>query len=569
MLQSLHIKNVALIDEVELTVGEGLNILTGETGAGKSMVIDSLGLILGGKTGKDSIRTGQDHAAVTAVFSVSETIKPNLERIGIEIAEDNTLVITRQISANGKGVCRVNGAVVNVTMLRQIGDILVDIHGQHEHQSLLSQAKHITLLDKFAETSAAKVKDKLAVAIKKFRDISRKITDIGDSSTAEARLDMLLFQETEIESANLQEGDDLRLEKLRDTFVNSAKIRELANTALSLIYQNETNDTAYEQLTKAHACLNELIKLDSETNKFAEVVGSAATILQEVCRDIYAYSEGLGGSDSTSDDEPTNIDKIEHKLDQIHMLKKKYGGSVSAILARLDSVKAEIQELRGAEECIEQLAQEKRVLTREISELCAELSAIRKEYAVTIKNGVNAALADLGMQDAIFDIEVTRSAAFGTNGFDNVEFMISTNKGEPLKPLAKIASGGEMSRVMLALKTVLANTDDIETFVFDEIDAGISGRTAQMVSEKLSHLARHRQILCITHLPQIAALADTHFLIEKHSDGETTRTTVSSLDDEACVYELARLTGGAKITDATLAAAREMKRLGQELIGKE
>ena len=568
MLQSLHIKNVALIDEVELTVGEGLNILTGETGAGKSMVIDSLGLILGGKAGKDNIRTGQDHAAVTAVFSVSEAIKPNLERIGVEIAEDNTLVITRQISANGKGICRVNGAVVNVAMLRQIGDILVDIHGQHEHQSLLSQAKHITLLDKFAETSAADVKDKLAAAIKKFREISRKIASVGDSSTAASRLDMLLFQETEIESANLQEGDDLRLEKLRDTLVNSAKIRELANTSLHLLYQNEESDTAYEQLTKAQTCLSELAKLDSDTTKFAEAIGSVATILQEACRDIYAYSEGLNSGDSTSD-EPSNIDKIEHKLDQIHMLKKKYGGSVSAVLERLDGVKAEISELRGAEERLEELAQEKRVLAREISELCAELSAIRKEYAITIKNGVNAALADLGMQDAIFDIEVTRSAAFGTNGFDNVEFMISTNKGEPLKPLAKIASGGEMSRVMLALKTVLADTDDIETFVFDEIDAGISGRTAQMVSEKLSHLARRRQILCITHLPQIAALADTHFLIEKHSDGETTRTTVSSLDDEACVYELARLTGGAKITDATLTAAREMKRLGQELINKE
>jgi len=568
MLQSLHIKNVALIDEVELTVGEGLNILTGETGAGKSMVIDSLGLILGGKAGKDNIRTGQDHAAVTAVFSVSEAIKPNLERIGVEIAEDNTLVITRQISANGKGICRVNGAVVNVAMLRQIGDILVDIHGQHEHQSLLSQAKHITLLDKFAETSAADVKDKLAAAIKKFREISRKIASVGDSSTAASRLDMLLFQETEIESANLQEGDDLRLEKLRDTLANSAKIRELANTSLHLLYQNEESDTAYEQLTKAQTCLSELAKLDSDTAKFAEAIGSVATILQEACRDIYAYSESLNSGDNTSD-EPSNIDKIEHKLDQIHMLKKKYGGSISAVLERLDSVKTEISELRGAEERLEELAQEKRVLAREISELCAELSAIRKEYAVTIKNGVNSALADLGMQDAIFDIEVTRSAAFGTNGFDNVEFMISTNKGEPLKPLAKIASGGEMSRVMLALKTVLADTDDIETFVFDEIDAGISGRTAQMVSEKLSHLARRRQILCITHLPQIAALADTHFLIEKHSDSNTTRTTVSSLDDEACVYELARLTGGAKITDATLTAAREMKRLGQELISEK
>ena len=567
MLQSLHIKNVALIDEAELIAGKGLNILSGETGAGKSMIIDSLGLILGGKAGKDVIRTGQDSASVTAVFTVEGGLKPLLLSLGVHIGEDDAILINRQISASGKGVCRINGALTTVAMLRQVGAVLVDIHGQHEHQSLLSQPKHVALLDKFADTAAAPVKNKLAVAVKKYRDVSRKISSMSGGETS-ARLEMLLYQEAEIEEANLKEGEDQRLEKLRDVLVNSVRIKELVGAALQLLYQDESADTAFERLTKAAAHLRELAKLDGETSSFADTIDTAATTLREVCRDIYAYAEnlaeggeGLAGTESDS----AKIDKIEYRLDQVHALKKKYGGSVGAVLEHLEYVKSEIEELRGAGERLEILNQEKRALSREVSELCSALSAIRKEYAATVTAGVSAALADLGMADAKFGVEITRSQAFGANGFDHVEFMISTNKGEPLKPLAKIASGGEMSRVMLALKSVLADTDEIETFIFDEIDAGISGRTAQMVAEKLSSLARGRQILCITHLPQIAALADTHFLIEKHSGEAATRTTVSPLDDEDCVHELARLLGGAKITDATLAAAREMKRLAREI----
>ncbi|MCL2852061.1 MAG: DNA repair protein RecN [Defluviitaleaceae bacterium] len=569
MLQSLHIKNVALIDEAELIVGEGLNILSGETGAGKSMIIDSLGLILGGKAGKDVIRTGQDNASVTAVFSVDDGLKPVLSELGVDVAEDDALIITRQISSTGKGTCRINGVLATVAMLRQVGAVLVDIHGQHEHQSLLSQLRHISLLDKFADSAASSVKDKLADAIRKYRDVSRKIAAIGDGGSAKARLEMLLYQQAEIEEVNPQGGDDRRLEKLRDVLVNSVKIKELTGAALNLLYQDESGDTAFERMTKAAAQLHELAKLDGETAKFADAVDVMVTTLRETCRDIYAYSDNLadgGGDLPGTESESSKIDKIERKLEQLHMLKKKYGGSVGAVLQHLEHVKTEIEELRSSDERLEQLGQEKRALSREVSDLCAALSAIRKEYAATITAGVSAALADLGMPDAMFDVEITRSQAFGTNGFDRVEFMISANKGEPLKPLAKIASGGEMSRVMLALKSVLADTDEIETFIFDEIDAGISGRTAQMVAEKLSRLARGRQILCITHLPQIAALADAHFLIEKHSDSESTRTTVVPLDDEACVYELARLTGGAKITDATLTAAREMKRLAREVM---
>ena len=568
MLQSLQIKNVALIDEAELNVGEGLNILSGETGAGKSMIIDSLGLILGGKADRDIIRTGQDSASVTAVFEVRDSQRPLVTGLGVDIAEDNTLIITRQLSASGKGICRINGSLATVAMLRQLGAGLVDIHGQHEHQSLSSQTKHIALLDKFAEAAAAPVKERLADAIKRYREVSRKITDIGDGKSTAARLEMLSYQAAEIEATALKDGEEQRLESRRDVLANAAKIRELVDSALRLLHESESGDTASERLTKAGTLLHELAKMDRETARFAEAVDGAATVLNEACRDIYAYAEAVSGDGETADgSESAKIDKIEQRLEQIHKLKKKYGGTVAAVLEHLESVRLEITELRGAGQTFERLSGEKRALAREVSELCEELSGIRKLHADTITTGVRAALADLGMPDAVFEVEITRASAFGTNGFDRVEFMISANKGEPPKPLAKIASGGEMSRVMLALKSVLADTDEIGTFIFDEIDAGISGRTAQMVAEKLSRLARGRQIICITHLPQIAALADAHFLIEKHTDQETTHTSLSLLSDEACVYELARLTGGAKITDATIAAAREMKAQGMEIKG--
>ncbi|MCL2616860.1 MAG: hypothetical protein FWD96_04360 [Defluviitaleaceae bacterium] len=356
-----------------------------------------------------------------------------------------------------------------------------------------------------------------------------------------------------------------RLEKLRDVLANSVRIKELTDAALLLLYSDDGGDTAFERVTKAHTQLAELAKLDGEAAKFAEAVGGVATALQEACRDILAYAEAAQQGNGEREDASARIDKIERRLDQLHTLKKKYGGTISAVLARLSSVKANIEELRGAGERLERLSAQKRELSKDVSLLCGELSAIRKRHAAAIQTGVNEALADLGMASAAFEIEITRSSAFGANGFDRVEFMISANKGEPPRPLAKIASGGEMSRVMLALKSVLADTDNIETFIFDEIDTGISGRTAQMVGEKLARLSRGRQILCITHLPQIAALADTHFLIEKHTTNNTTRTTVAPLDNETCTQELARLTGGAKITDATLAAAREMKRLAYEI----
>ncbi|MCL2618623.1 MAG: DNA repair protein RecN [Defluviitaleaceae bacterium] len=567
MLQSLHIKNIALIEEAELRVGEGLNILSGETGAGKSMIIDSLGLILGGKADKDIVRAGQDTAMVTAVFDIGQARRGLLTELGADIGDDDMLIITRQVSAAGKGSCRINGTAATATMLKQIGAVLVDIHGQHEHQSLSSQPKHMALLDKFAETAAAPVKDKLAEAVRSYREVSRKIAAMGEGHAAAKRLEMLTYQEAEIEGANLAEWEEQRLENRRDALVNSVKIRELAVSVLELLHQSETSGTALDHVTKAEAQMQELAKLDAATAGMLEALSGVAAALGEACRDIHAYAETLTDrEDGAARGAGTaEIDRIEARLDQLHGIKKKYGGSVAAALEHLERVKTEIQELRGASARLDQLNAEKRGLTKLVSEACGELSEVRKRYAEVITAGVGAALADLGMPDAVFEVEITRGSAFGANGFDRVEFMLSANKGEPPKPLAKIASGGEMSRVMLALKSVLADTDDIGTFIFDEIDSGISGRTAQMVAEKLSGLARGRQIICITHLPQIAALADTHFLIEKYSEADRTRTSVTALGEEDCVHELARLTGGAKITEATMAAAREMKRQGREL----
>ena len=558
MLESLHIRNIALIDEVELQFGEGLNILTGETGAGKSMIIDSLGLILGMKAGRDVVRMGQEQAVVTAVFCVKDSMLPMLEEMGIE-PEEGRIIISRSISATGKSGARINGVAAPATTLRELGQSLVDIHGQHEHQSLLSQAKHILLLDKFADSSLIVPQMKLASAIKQYRDVSKEATALTQGESLEVHIDMLSYQRDELEAAGLYADMEEELSNSRSILQNALKIRELAQNSLDMLNAEGDKPSALEQVSRSSVMLTELGRLDKKAARLAENIDVVQINLAELCTELREYL------DDVSSEAIGDIDEVERKLDGLHTIKRKYGGSVEAAMERLDNVRGELDRWASAEVLLERLSKEKKRLLKDIAGLCAEMSGIRQKKAGIIAEGVNVALADMGMNNAAFEVRMDRRTDFGANGFDSVEFMISANKGEPLRPLAKIASGGEMSRVMLALKSVLADTDYIDTFIFDEIDTGVSGRTAQKVGEKMARLAMGRQILCITHLPQIAALADSHFLIEKNSDQESTRTRVHKLNDEECVEEIARLTGGAKITTATLEAAQEMKRMAQDV----
>ncbi|MCL2203059.1 MAG: DNA repair protein RecN [Defluviitaleaceae bacterium] len=562
MITSLTIQNVALIDQVRAAFAPGLNVLTGETGAGKSIVVDSINFLLGERPARDFIRAGAGFASVEGLVEIEDPrILAALSALGIDAA-DGQLMLERVIQGGGKSTCRVNGRTVAVGMLKEISSHLVDVHGQHEHQSLLDATKQMHLLDSFCGGELAGGKAVLLDLLTRYRENGRKLKALAGHQRKE-ELDFWKHQIQDIEAAALKDGEEETLTARRNRLGGLEKLSENTRRALALLYGGaESQYSALDQMGRAMAHVKELAKLDPEKEKLRASLEEATAMLSDTAAELRDYIDEL-------DTDPQELERIEARLDIIYRTKKKHGPTLERVQKKLAQLTHNVFTMENSEEEIKRLTKIKAALTREITAVCDTLSATRSRQAAVISADICAVLQDLGMPDARFEIAVTRKPAFTPEGNDQVDFMISPNPGEGMKPLRRIASGGEMSRIMLAIKTVLADADKIPTVIFDEVDAGISGRTAQQVAEKLALISRRRQILCITHLPQIAAMADTHFYIEKNAQGSgadtRTVTSVEALSPERITPELARLTGGAQITDATLKAAREMKEQATEL----
>ena len=551
MLQNLHVKNLALINETEVEFKDGLNILSGETGAGKSIIIGSINLALGEKVQKEMLRDNADTSLVELVFYVENPATLEAVRaLGIEV-EDETIILSRKITA-GRAIARINGEAVSASKMKEAAALLIDIHGQHEHQSLLSKRKHLEILDLFAKDLLREQKQKLSVCYREYRKLLDELEQSDSDTEERAReLSFLEYEAKEIEDANLTLGEDVELEEQFRKYSNGKKILDAIHVVQAATA--EEDESASERISRAVRELAGVSGYDKRVEELENQLTEIDNLLGDFNREVASYL-----SEEEFDNE--TYFEIEKRLDFINHLKSKYGNSIEQILESYNSKCERIAVLKDYDEYLKQLLSKINHKKQELTQLSDEVSAIRQKESVVLTNAIRQALMDLNFLDVRFTMEF-RKIDFTENGTDEVEFMISTNPGEPLKPLGKVASGGELSRIMLAIKTVLAENDHIETLIFDEIDSGISGRTAQMVSEKMNELGRSHQIICITHLPQIAAMADTHFLIEKSVENDTTVSHIHELSDEESVQELARMLGGVEITDKVVENAREMKKM--------
>jgi len=552
MISTLSIRNVALIDEVEVTFGPGLNVLTGETGAGKSIVVDSINFLLGQRPGRDFVRSGADFAAVQGIIEVEDPILIQaLSGMGIDLAGEGQLLLERTIQAGGKSICRINGRTVTASMLKDACALLVDVHGQHEHQSLLDSNKQMALLDQFCGEEMTAHKATLEDLLRTYKENARALKEIqGVGNQRSEQIEIWKFQLSEIEKAALVPGEEETLTARQIRLSAAEKLTTNTSNALYLLYGSE--GSAMDKISNAKARITDLARLDPAKEPLMVSLTEAEAQLADICQELRAYQDEL-------DADPAALDKIESRLDTIYRLKKKYGPTLENVLEKQAQLTQNLDNLENSELEIKRLQGVMRGLSAQITMVCDAMHSLRDKWGQHISAQIQEVLRDLGMQSAQIAIGISRKTAFGPDGNDQIEFQISPNPGEPLKPLKRIASGGEMSRVMLAIKTVLADADRIGTVIFDEVDAGVSGRTAQQVAQKLNVISRSRQILCITHLPQIAAMAHTHFRIEKATDSGRTVTSVTALEFEQMIAELARLIGGAEITSATYGAAMEMK----------
>lgn len=558
MLKELYIKNVAVIEEVRIDFRKGFNVLTGETGAGKSILIDSINMALGGKTGKELVRTGCERAVVNACFSSNEAVNNYLEECGIETDDD--VILTRQLSAESKSSARINGMTVTSAVLREVGRLLCDIHGQNDNHFLLSNRYHISYLDSYAKLDD--LKTSYEEAYTKLKRVSEKINSLSkDEAEKQRRAEMLQFQINDIDSAKLKKGELGSIEERLTFLSNIEKILSEASTAHSALYSAE--DNAYDLLNRSSKALSEAAQYDS---KLAE----ASRRLESALIEIEDISGELGSYIGRVDFDEGEFNELNERMELINSLKRKYGATEEEILAYRDKLYAELSELQGSEEMLDKLLKEEAQLRKSAEDTASILSARRTEAAERLSKEIMEELKELDMPKVVFSVRVTQKCddngqlRLHSNGFDEVEFLISANPGEELKPLAKIASGGELSRIMLALKSVFADTDDAETLIFDEIDTGVSGRAAQKIAEKLSRLSLKKQVFSITHLAQLASMADAHYLIHKTSDESSTVTSVKLLSKEERIGELARIIGGAYITELTVSNASEMLSMAEK-----
>ena len=552
MLQNLHVKNLALIDETEVEFTNGLNILTGETGAGKSIIIGSINLALGQRVPKEMLKENGEPALVELIFSVEdEKVSQKLAELDIE-TEDGMVILSRKISS-GKAVARINGEAVSAAALKEVASLLIDIHGQHEHQSLLSKKKHLDILDAYAKQDLGDKKEKLASAFSEYKKLKEEWESSNMNSEERAReLSFLEFEIKEIEDANLKVGEDEELEENFKRFSNGRKIMEAVG------YAHEAVDGQGES---ASELIGRALREISSVSGYDKAIADLENQLIEIENLLHDFNHELSAYISDADFDEETFYHIEKRLDLINHMKSKYGNTIETILNVYEDKCNRVSVLNDYDDYLNKLSASLSAKESEVRVLCQEISVIRKKNANVLCEAITQALQDLNFLDVVFSMEFANETSFSANGYDEPEFMISTNPGEPVKPLGKVASGGELSRIMLAIKTVMADADEIESLIFDEIDSGISGRTAQMVAEKMNVLGRNHQIICITHLPQIAAMADAHYLIEKKVENNETHSNIYKLNENESVHELARMLGGVEITEAVVKNAQEMKEL--------
>lgn len=555
MLIHLHVKNLALIEDIEVEFGPGLNILTGETGAGKSVLLGSMQLILGGRTARDMIRTGASCALVELLFQVeNKKAEQALNSLGI-FTEKGQVLLSRKIM-DGRSINKINGETCTVGQMKAAAECLLDIHGQHEHQSLLYQEKQLEILDAYGREKIRPAKEAVRQSYEEYRKYMRALKELDtDEEQRNREKAFLEFEISEIEKAHLVPGEDEELETLYRRLNNGKLILETLQSVHSLTGY-DSGQGAGEAVGTGVRELLRVTEYDTQLESMAETLQEIDGLLNDFNRELSSYVEDLSFDDET-------FYETEKRLDQINGLKAKYGRTIEEILEYQNTQQQKLEKLARYEENFLEARQNLKKAEEQLEKDSYVLSEIRKDYSKTLTEKIIEGLRDLNFLDVKFRIDFQRKQEFTDNGYDSIEYEISTNPGESVKPLGRIVSGGELSRIMLAIKAILADRDQIETLIFDEIDTGISGRTAQKVSEKMAVIGSCHQVLCITHLPQIAAMADTHFEIEKHQKGSETITEIHPLGERESVRELARLLGGAEITEAVLKNAMEMKELAQ------
>lgn len=553
MLQSLRVNNFALIEELEVTFEEGLNILTGETGAGKSILLGSIQTALGAKTSKDVIRNGAESAYVEIVFeNCGEAVEEELRKQELS-TEDGSVTISRKLTTAGKSVSRINGETVTAATVKTIASLLLEIHGQQEHHALLNKERHLDLLDRYAGEPVANQKETVALLWQQYRKLRTELSQAREDATNKNRdCSYLEFASREIAEAAYKPGEIDTLEREFERLSHAKALAGGVAGALS-VTADGAGETVDSLMNTAIRSLSKVSMYDAEAEELLSRAEEIGALLSDFNRTAENYLESLSDSE-----EEYSI--VSERLDLLNRLKSKYGKTMEEVLAYGRECEEKLERYADYDAYLERLEMEYTAVENKLNEECTALSGLRERVAKELSEQIKRALSELNFLEVRFEIRLERTD-YSTNGFDTAEFFIATNPGEEIKPLIKVASGGELSRIMLALKSVFADRDEIPTLIFDEIDTGISGRTAQMVSEKMAMISGNRQLLCITHLPQIAAMADTHFLIEKSTDGMKTVTKLERLSEERSVEELARMLGGATITDAVLHNAREMKAL--------
>ncbi len=557
MLLSEHVRDLALIREAEIDFKKGLNIITGETGAGKSLVIGSVALALGGKASTGMIRKGAEEALMELVFCVSEEEKEKLASFDITIEDDDLVIMSRKIK-DGRTVARINGEAVNAAVLKKAASALIDIHGQRDQIGLLSKRNLLTLLDRFAGEDIKEALDKVSGIYREYREVAEEIeNDISDPSEIARKKDLLSYEIKEIEEAALKDGEDTELEDSYRIMKNAKKIADNLSEARNAV-AGEGQTSAAALIGRASESLSYIQGIDESTDAIIKEVREIEALIGDLSMDMEQRLENLDFPEKDFID-------TENRLDLINRLKAKYGKTIEDIRDALEERVIEKEKLDHHDDRMEELKKREAGLRASLIEASKALSSIRRKAANRLECLMTEGLSDLNFEDVRFTIDITSSEEeLSAKGYDSVDFLICLNKGEDLMPMEDVASGGELSRIMLALKTILADSYEIGTLIFDEIDTGISGRTAEKVAEKLALLSKKRQVIAITHLPQIAAMADHHFVIEKNSDEGSTQTIVREIKDDECVEELGRLLSGAVITDAVRENAKEMRNLAKK-----
>lgn len=556
MLRGLYVKNLALIDETGVEFKKGLNILTGETGAGKSLLLGSVNLALGKKADKDIIRKDEEYALVELLFYVeNKTILQKLKEMDVIFESEGEVLISRKL-LQGRSISKVNGETVSAAELKQITGLLLDIHGQHEHQSLLDKAKHLEIVDEFAGKTLEKAKIKLEASYEEYIKGKNRLKEFSlDEEQRLRECSFLEFEIQEIEEAKLEEAEEETLMAWFKKASNSKRIME----AVSHVHEYISSDrasSAGEQIGHAVRELTTVSEYDEAISGILNQLEDIDSMLSDTSRELSVYMQDL-------EFDGEEFQKTQERLNVIHHLEEKYGATIPDVLAYCQEKEERLKFLKDYEEEKEQAEQALKEQEKEVISFCLEVSEIRKQAAKNLEEKIKQALSELNFLQVQFEISFEQLERPTKNGYDSIEFLISTNPGESIKPLGKIASGGELSRIMLAIKTILSGEEGVETLIFDEIDTGISGITAQMVAGKLTQIAKSCQVLCITHLAQIACMADSHYLIEKRVVDDRTVTKIRELGEEESIEELARIVGGAQITDTVLNSAREMKELAK------